>query len=169
VTVRGVPTSSPPVQSQGLDVNTSYWTTNGQRVDLAHIVQGARVIVRIAGASHQGRVSELVIDDPLPAGFEIETVLGPDDSQGSGGDHAAAGPFHFLGDLSTPSAQEKQDDRYVAALSVDGGKSFAVAYVARAVTPGDFYLPGAEAHDMYRANIYARSAGGRTGIQLAGP
>jgi alpha-2-macroglobulin len=41
--------------------------------------------------------------------------------------------------------------------------------VARAVTPGDFYLPGAEAHDMYRASIYARSAGGRTGIQLAGP
>ena len=169
VTVRGVPTSSPPPQSQGLDVDTSYWTVSGQRLDLAHIAQGARVIVRIAGASHQGRVSELVIDDPLPAGFEIETVLGPNDSQGSGGDHAAAGPFHFLGDLTAPSAQEKRDDRYVAALSVDGGKSFAVAYVARAVTPGDFYLPGAETHDMYRASIYARSAGGRTGIQLAGP
>jgi hypothetical protein len=169
VTVRGVPTASPPAQSQGLDVNTSFWTTSGQRADMAHIAQGARVIVRIAGTSHQGRVSELVLDDPLPAGFEIETVLGPNDSQGSGGDHAAAGPFHFLGDLSTPSAQQKQDDRYVAALSVDGGKGFAVAYVARAVTPGDFYLPGAEAHDMYRANIYARSAGGRTGIQLAGP
>ena len=168
VTVRGVPTSSPPPQSQGLDVDTSYWTVSGQRLDLAHIAQGARVIVRIAGASHQGRVSELVIDDPLPAGFEIETVLGPNDSQGSGG-HAAAGPFHFLGDLTAPSAQEKRDDRYVAALSVDGGKSFAVAYVARAVTPGDFYLPGAETHDMYRASIYARSAGGRTGIQLAGP
>jgi uncharacterized protein YfaS (alpha-2-macroglobulin family) len=169
VTVRGVPTTSPPAQSQGLDVNTSFWTTSGQHADLAHVVQGQRVIVRIAGTSHQGRVSELVVDDPLPAGFEIETTLGPNDSQGSGGDHAAAGPFHFLGDLSTPSAQQKQDDRYVAALSVDGGKSFAVAYVARAVTPGDFYLPGAEAHDMYRASIYARSAGGRTGIQLAGP
>ena len=84
----------------------------------------------------------LVIDDALPAGFEIETVLGPDD--------AKDGPFKFLGELSAADAQETRDDRYVAAIDLPGGKPFAVAYVARAVTPGDFYLPGAEARDMYR-------------------
>ena len=34
----------------------------------------------------------------------------------------------------------------------------------RAVTPGDFYLPGAEVLDMYHAGVNARTAGGRTDI-----
>jgi uncharacterized protein YfaS (alpha-2-macroglobulin family) len=40
--------------------------------------------------------------------------------------------------------------------------------VARAVTPGDFYLPGTELRDMYRPNLYARSVGGRTQVKIAG-
>ena len=53
-----------------------------------------------------------VIDDALPAGFEVEMVLGPEDAQ--------KGPFRFLGELSAASAQEARDDRYVAALTVPG-------------------------------------------------
>ena len=60
--------------------------------------------------------------------------------------------------------QESRDDRYVAALDLAGNKTFALAYVARAVTPGDFYLPGAEILDMYHAGVNARTAGGRTQI-----
>ena len=56
----------------------------------------------------------------------------------------------------------------IAAMTLQGNKPFNIAYVARAVTPGSFYLPGAEAHDMYHAAIYARSAGGRTTIARAG-
>jgi uncharacterized protein YfaS (alpha-2-macroglobulin family) len=136
---------------------------------LAHIPQGARVVVRISGLSRQGRSTSLVLDDPLPAGFEIETALGPDDGKGSGEQGSSNGPYSFLGSIDAPLAQESRDDRYVASLNVDGGKAFALAYVARAVTPGDFYLPGAEAHDMYRPLIYARSAGGRATITRAGP
>jgi len=40
--------------------------------------------------------------------------------------------------------------------------------VVRAVTPGDFYVPGAQILDMYHAGINARTAGGRTQI-AAGP
>ena len=101
----------------------------------------------------------IVVDDALPAGWEVETVLGPDDAQN--------GPFSFLGKLSTPSVQEKRDDRYVAALDVPGNEAFAVAYVARAVTPGNYYLPGATAEDMYRPSVNARSAGGRVVIAAA--
>ncbi|MDR3510087.1 MAG: alpha-2-macroglobulin [Caulobacteraceae bacterium] len=169
VTVRGTPLASPPALSQGVSVATTFWTIQGAPADLAHITQGARVVVRIAGASRQGRSTSLVLDDPLPAGFEIETALGPDDGRGNGEKGSSNGPYSFLGQLNAPLAQESRDDRYVAALNVDGGKSFAVAYVARAVTPGEFYLPGAEAHDMYRPAIYARSAGGRASVALAGP
>ncbi len=127
------------------------------------------MIVKLSGQSHQERSTALVLDDPLPAGFEIETKLGPDDAAGDGSKGSTNGPYKFLGRLDAPSAQEARDDRYVAALTVANGKSFTIAYVARAVTPGSFYLPGAEAHDMYRAGVYARSAGGRVVIQAPGP
>jgi uncharacterized protein YfaS (alpha-2-macroglobulin family) len=168
VTVRGTPLASPPAMAQGVSVATSFWTVQGQPVDLAHVVQGERVVVRIAGASHQGGAASLVLDDPLPAGFEIETALGPDDGKGNGEKGSSNGPYSFLGQIDAPLAHEARDDRYVAALKVAGNKAFAVAYVARAVTPGDFYVPGAEAHDMYRASVYARSAGSRTTIARAG-
>ncbi len=83
-------------------------------------------------------------------------TLGPDDAQN--------GPFKFLGELSTAKAQESRDDRYVGSVEVQGNKPFAVAYVARAVTPGDFFLPGAVAKDMYRPAVFARTAGRRARI-----
>ena len=49
-----------------------------------------------------------------------------------------------------------------------GNGHFQIAYVARAVTPGDFYLPGVELRDMYRPTLYARSGGARTTVQIAG-
>jgi uncharacterized protein YfaS (alpha-2-macroglobulin family) len=61
--------------------------------------------------------------------------------------------------------QEKRDDRYVAALTLPGDKTFTLAYVARAVTPGDFFLPGATASDMYRPAVSARTEARRTKIQ----
>ena len=46
---------------------------------------------------------------PLPAGYEIETVLSPDD--------AKDGPFKFLGELSSTDAQEMRDE-LVRVLSI---------------------------------------------------
>ena len=129
-------------------------------MDPAGLRQGDRVIVRVSGRSQQGRSLALVVDDALPAGFEIETTLGPDD--------ATNGPFSFLGELTAADVQEARDDRFVAALDLEGNAPFAFAYVARAVTPGDFFLPGAEARDMYRPAVNARSAAARTVI-AAGP
>jgi uncharacterized protein YfaS (alpha-2-macroglobulin family) len=159
VTVRGVPTASPPASGQGLSVSKRYLTFTGNDADPGALTQGQRVIVLITGDSAQGRSLPLVIDDALPAGFEVEMTLGADD--------AKAGPFKFLGDLSAPDVQEARDDRYIAAMDVEGGKSFRLAYVARAVTAGDFYLPGAEARDMYRPSVFSRSAGARAKIAPA--
>ena len=108
-----------------------------------------------------------VVDDALPAGFEVETVLGPQDGASTQKDQAG-GPFRFLGALTDVNVQEARDDRYVASLSLPGNKDFAVAYVARATTPGDFFLPGVEARDMYHPAVAARSVSGRAKI-AAGP
>ncbi len=160
VTVRGSPAVAPSSASAGLTAQKSFFTMQGAMIDPSSLTQGDRIVIRVAGRSNQARTVPLVIDDALPAGFEIETVLSPAD--------AKEGPFRFLGELSETDAQEMRDDRYVAALDLPGGQTYAVAYVARAVTPGSFYLPGAEARDMYRPSIFARTSGGRTGIAAGG-
>ena len=170
VTVRGVPTAPPPARSQGISLNKTLYSMSGGAINPRAMTQGDRVIVRLSGVSAQGRTILAVIDDALPAGWEVETVLGPDDAARptvrNGDDEARGhdGPYRFLGELSAVNVQEKRDDRYVAALDVPGGKSFTVAYIARAVTPGDFYLPGAEAKDMYRPQVNARTEGARAVI-----
>ncbi|OYX36446.1 MAG: alpha-2-macroglobulin [Caulobacterales bacterium 32-69-10] len=156
VTVRGVSQSAPGAAANGINVDKRLFTLSGGAVDPGALTQGARVVIRLSGTSSQGRSMMTVIDDALPAGFEVETVLGPEDAQ--------KGPFRFLGQLSATQVQEARDDRYVAALTVEGRKGYAVAYVARAVTPGEFFFPGAEVRDMYRPAVNARSAPGRTKI-----
>ena len=160
VTVRGTPLASPAAQSHGVTVTKSFFSFTGGSADPASLRQGERIIVRISGSNSQGRALPLVIDDALPAGYEIEMTLSPEDAQN--------GPFKFLGQLTDASAQESHDDRYVAALTTEGNKPFAVAYVARAVTPGDFYLPGAEARAMYKPAVFARTEGRRTKIAPVG-
>jgi uncharacterized protein YfaS (alpha-2-macroglobulin family) len=156
VTVTGATLAAPPAEANGLVLGKRLLSFTGGPVDPHALHQGDRVIVVLTGRSNQARSSALVVDDPLPAGFEIETVLGPDDAQN--------GPFRFLGKLSTANVQESRDDRYVAAMALPGHGAFTFAYVARAVTPGEFLLPGAEARDMYRPNLAARTAAERTAI-----
>ena len=156
VTVRGTPLASPQGESHGVSVSKSFFSFAGGAGNPDGMTQGDRIIVRISGTNAESRSVPLVVDDALPAGYEIEMVLGPDDAQN--------GPFKFLGDLTAASVQESRDDRYVASLNLAGGKGFALAYVARAVTPGDFYLPGADVHDMYKPAVFARTAGRRTHI-----
>lgn len=156
VTVTGTPVAPPAAQENGVTLTKRLFSFTGGPVDPSALRQGDRVIVLVSGRSAQARSMALVIDDPLPAGFEIETVLGPDDAQN--------GPFRFLGTLSNPSVQESRDDRYVAAMALAGKTGFSFAYVARAVTPGEFLLPGAQARDMYHPSLNARTAASRTTI-----
>jgi uncharacterized protein YfaS (alpha-2-macroglobulin family) len=169
VTVHGVPLSAPNPTSQGLTLRKTFYTLDGRPIDPANLTQGARLVVRLSGESNQARTMLAVIDDALPAGFEIEAVLSPTDADASGdnpdgGGAKTKGPYAFLGKLSAPSLQEKRDDRFVAALTLAGGKPYALAYVIRAVTPGTFFLPGAVASDMYRPSITARTGAGRVAI-----
>jgi len=156
VSVRGTPVSAPGASAEGLSVSKRLLSMGGAAIDPATIRQGDRIIVLVSGHSMQARSTALVVDDALPAGFEIETTLGADDAQN--------GPFKFLGALTAADVQESRDDRFIAALDLEGNKSFALAYVARAVTPGSFFLPGAVAKDMYRPAVNARSEASRATI-----
>ena len=175
VTVSGLMANPPRAEAAGLHLDKRFLSLDGAPVDPAALKQGERMIVRLSVQADDAREMQTVVDDPLPAGLEIEAVLKPADAQpgpptqyGDNGQKAAPGRFAFLGTLSEPSLQEKRDDRYVAAFTLAGAKPYTLAYVVRAVTPGDFFLPGAEAKNMYRPAVNARTPSGRLKV-AAGP
>ncbi len=162
LTLSGAPTSAPPASSNGLSIDKRVFTLVGGLADLNNVRQGDRVIVALSGAPEGQRLYPAAIIDLLPAGLEIESILSPTDGQGEVGydGKRVDGPFAWLGRVSSARLTEKRDDRFVAALDVQGG-GYTLAYVARAVTPGSYTLPGAAIEDMYKPGVAGRSATGR--------
>ena len=99
----------------------------------------------------------------MPAGFEIEAVLTPED----GAQEGTSGPYKWIGPISWTKVAEARDDRYVAAIDLYDRKPFTLAYLVRAVTPGDYVFPGAVIEVMYRPGVLARTA--VTKIRIAAP
>ena len=155
---RGAPAEAPPASASMLRVEKSILNTRGEAVDLASVVQGDRLIISLTLIPERQAMASYVIADLLPAGFEIEGVLTAEDG-------VPNGPYAFLGELSYPQVAEARDDRFVAAIESRGGRTERFAYVVRAVTVGEFALPGAVAEDMYRPDVTARSESSRVAIR----
>jgi uncharacterized protein YfaS (alpha-2-macroglobulin family) len=147
---RGSPASAPPPAADGLVADKQLWTSGGSPINGSSFRQGDRVIVAISVVASENRTTPLVIADLLPAGFEIEAVLRPEDAGNTG-------PYSFLGEVATPNIAEARDDRFVAALDLNDRRPQTVAYMIRAVTPGSFTMPGVVAEDMYRPDTFART------------
>lgn len=155
VMVTGAPIKAPKAVSEKLGVTKSVRTIQGGKVDLAKVTQGDQFVISITLSPKQRRNNPVIVADLLPAGFEIETVLRPADGKMQDGPDGA---FAWVGRIDAPQTAEARDDRYVAAIDViDTDRT--LAYVVRAVTPGTFAMPGVVAEDMYRPDVYARSAG----------
>lgn len=155
---RGAPVEAPPPAADGATITKSIHTTDGSIADLAAVTQGDRLVIAITLTGKENRRAPMIIADLLPAGFEIEAVLGPEEG-------GPEGIYAWLGELDVPDVAEARDDRFVAAIDTYSQQAVRLAYVVRAVTPGDFALPGAVAEDMYRPEVSARSAAGRVTIR----
>lgn len=163
VVARGTPLKAPPANSQNLAITKTYYTLQGGRVDLGKVSQGDQLVVVMKIDPEEDRTNPLIVADLLPAGFEIETVLRPADGRRAGDD----GAFAWAGQIARPQTAEARDDRYVAAIDVQS-KNVTLAYIVRAVTSGDFVMPGVTAEDMYRPQVQARSPAGRVVITPPG-
>lgn len=155
---RGAPVAPPEASASMLRVDKSVLNMRGEAVDLASVAQGDRLIISLTLTPERQALASYIIADLLPAGFEIEGVLDPED----GGPN---GPYAFLGELSYPQIAEARDDRFIAAIDSRRGRTERFAYVVRAVTAGEFALPGVVAEDMYRPDVTARSASSRVAIR----
>ena len=88
----------------------------------------------------------------LPAGWEVAGRLAAGKTSG----------MPWLGELSEVESQPAADDRFAATMQLTKEQpGFRVAVRLRAVTPGDYELPGAQLSDMYRPGIFALQAANR--------
>ncbi|MEL6727989.1 MAG: alpha-2-macroglobulin [Pseudomonadota bacterium] len=167
VMVTGSPESAPNPVSEKLSVSKRVRSMRGARVNLGDLTQGDQFVVALTLSPRERRNNPVILEDLLPAGFEIETVLRPADGDREFGPDGA---FAWVGEIDQAETAEARDDRFVAAIDVVG-EDRTLAYVVRAVTPGTFTMPGVVAEDMYRPDVFARSAATEITIapQVTGP
>ena len=155
----GAPSSPPPAVAEELGVEKSILALDGLPADLSAVRQGDRMVVVLTLEPQRQAMASYIIADLLPAGFEIEAVLNASDA-------GENGPYSFAGPLASTQIAEARDDRFVAALNASAFESqtYRMAYIVRAVTPGDYAMPGVVAEDMYAPTVFARSSAGRVRI-----
>lgn len=162
--ISGTPILAPEAMSNGITISKAITDTKGNPVDVAKINRGDRLIISLEFASEMNRSRQIVMADLLPAGVEIETILQAKD--GKGGSAGAQSPYAFLGKISDFDVTEARDDRFIASLKTNGRRTYRAAYIVRAVTAGDFLMPGAVIEDMYRPADQALTKASRMRISL---
>ncbi|MEO0381609.1 MAG: alpha-2-macroglobulin family protein, partial [Pseudomonadota bacterium] len=152
LTTYGVPLTPPEAGGYGYAIARNTYDMNGAPVSGPWRVGERRVVVlRVVPFEEVG--ARLMVDDPLPAGIEIDNpnLLRSGDVRGL--------------DWLTPAVPEHAEfrsDRFLAAVDHRGEDAFELAYIARAVSPGDFHHPAASVEDMYRAEYRAVTDTSRT-------
>ncbi len=156
-TVAGVPEAPLPASEEGFVLRRRVFDMKGVPVSLADLKQGESYVVVLEGRSSDGRNHRALLVDLLPAGWEIENA-----ALGQG---VPLESFPWLEELTKAEYREARDDRFAAAINLTAKQSrFRTAYIVRAVTPGEFLLPGSYIEDMYRPDLSARGAAGRVTI-----
>ncbi|MFN3846993.1 MAG: alpha-2-macroglobulin family protein [Paracoccaceae bacterium] len=156
LTAFGAPTDPEPAGGSGYAISRSYYTLDGQPADLGAIRMGDRLVAVLDVTSFGRGEARLMVNDPLPAGFEIENP-----NLISGGSIANLDWLNLEGEVTH---SEFRQDRFLAAIDRTGPEPFRLGYIVRAVSPGEFHHPAASVEDMYRPGFRARSDTGRMKI-----
>ena len=154
------PTPEPAAQS-GLVIERQAYTLGGEPLELDKAAQNERYVIVVTVREEQPRPGHLVVEDRLPAGFQIENPrLVPE---------SGAGALPWLETQGRPAHTAVRDDSFMAAFALTDPNrrspaTLRMAYVVRAVMPGQYVQGGAKVEDMYRPERFARTAPGKVRI-----
>ena len=152
VEVAGIPRNRPAVDASRLSVSRSYYNTDGSLWKGKSLREGQSLIVALTVEAGQPMPDALLVD-LLPAGLEIENLnLTPAEQWADITVDGVSLPER--GSAATLVHEEYRDDRYVAALKLEGGQA-RLFYLVRAVTPGTYVVPPPQLEDMYRPQLRA--------------
>ena len=157
VTTFGVPSEPEPADGNGYKIERTYYSLEGEQVDIAQVAVNTRLVAAIKVTPLRDRRARLMVNDPLPAGLEIDnpSLL----------ESGSVSMIDFLNLNAYPQNAEFRSDRFLAAVDWSGRDPFQLAYMVRAVSPGDFHHPAAVVEDMYRPDFRARTGVGRIAIR----
>lgn len=146
LTLVGVPEVPDPAGGYGYALTRAYYDLDGSPVELSEVKTGTRLVVVLSVESFEKGEARLMIDDPLPAGLEIDNP-----------NLLRAGDVRALDWLDTTEARhsEFRSDRFLAAVDWRSDQGFDLAYIVRAVAPGSYHHPAATVEDMYRPQYRA--------------
>ena len=156
LTIYGVPKTPVPAGGKGYKIERSYYDMEGKPLDISTLRLNQRMVVVLTVTPLQRIEARLMVNDPLPAGFEIDNphLLRAGD----------IGALDWLGKAVNARHVEFRADRFLAAIDWTKEKSFRLAYVVRAISPGQFHHPAASVEDMYRPEYRARTDAGQVVI-----
>ena len=134
----------------GLRVRRTFLDQSGQEIDLNEIRQGRLIVVRIELIA-PGLVDNVVVEDLLPAGLEIENAA-----------LHTSQTIDWVKALQTvsPLRTEIRDDRFLAFTGPFTGRLL-IHYTARGVTRGEFTLPPVAASCLYDPAIHSVHGAGK--------
>lgn len=157
LTLSGYPVRPPAPHADTLSIRRQYLGLDGEPLKLDTLKSGDLVLVHLAVSAKQ-RVPDALVVDLLPAGLEIENQNLAQSAASL--DSAGSNVRQWRESMQNASLQHQEfrDDRYVAALKLDGYGSTHLLYLARAVTPGTYKVPPPQVESMYRPNRQAVGA-----------
>ncbi|KMK65933.1 alpha-2-macroglobulin family protein [Puniceibacterium sp. IMCC21224] len=154
LTTLGVPSVPAPAGGYGYAIRREYFTMEGAPQS-GPVRAGDRLVTVLTVSPANDGGARLMVDDPLPAGFEIDNP-----NLLRSGDIRA---LDWLDPAETTYA-EFRTDRFLAAIDQRGSEPLQLAYIVRAISPGSFHHPAASVEDMYRPAYRARTQTGQMDI-----
>jgi len=147
----GVPIGGPaPEFDRGIRVRREYLDENGVPINLSAIKLGSQVVGVITAEAIGKSLSNVVINDLFPAGFEIENPRLKTTARLSW-IPKQAGRIDF---------QDIRDDRLLLFASLNPGQPLKFYYSLRAVCAGQFTLPPVAAECMYNPLVAGSASSG---------
>lgn len=149
LSVSGYPVEAPAAHGNNLHIFREYLGLDGKPLNLNGLESGELVLVHLVVEANE-RVPDALVVDLLPAGLELENQNLANSSASL--EDAGSQVTEWANNMQNARLrhQEFRDDRYVAALDLDGYGSTHLLYLARAVTPGRYRVPPPQAESMYR-------------------
>lgn len=159
VRTRGIPspTAYSP-QAAGLEVMRQYLTRDGKPLS-GSVPQGALVVVKFAVRATAGPVANVVLENLLPAGLEVENPrLSTTERL----------PWMEADAQADTATLDLRDDRVLLFTDLPDKRWHAYYALLRAVTPGIFTLPPAQAEAMYAPELRGSGPLGKFTVTAAG-
>jgi len=153
VRTRGIPAPAAYApQAAGLEVERTYLTREGLPLAGNTAAQGALVVVKFAVRATAGPVANVVLENLLPAGLEVENPRLANTERL---------PWMEADDKAAPAHQDLRDDRVLLFADLPDNAWHVYYALLRATTTGTFTLPPAQAEAMYAPELRASGATGQ--------